>query len=309
MILKILIFPLLALFLSSGCSSDDGRPADDGPQGGSGGGSPQPEYADVSVVSFNIRVDNSAQDGANRWSERRAAAVNMLQREKPIVMGLQEAQAHQITWLARSCTDYAWYGLGRDTGTPPPETDAYAREETMAIFWRESEAELLDKGTFWLSETPDKVSKLPSADYRRTCTWGLFRLRVTGTRFYFFNTHLATETIPRGEQIGILIANMKRINDKRLPAFLTGDFNADTDEKAFAPLLAYLSDARAAATLSDNRATWNDYGQAAGSRKYDHVFFLSGRCVARQFRVLTDDYGAPYISDHYPVKALFGLQK
>ena len=74
-------------------------------------------------------------------------------------------------------------------------------------------------------------------------------------------------------------------------------------------LLAYLSDARAAATLSDNRATWTDYGQAAGSRKYDHVFFLSGRCVARQFRVLTDDYGAPYISDHYPVKALFGLQK
>ena len=275
MVLKNWISPLLLLLLSTGCSSDDGQPADEGPQGGSGGGSPQPEYAKMSVVSFNIRVDNAA-DGSNRWSERRAAAVNMLQREKPIVMGLQEAQAHQITWLARSCTDYAWYGLGRDTGTPPPETDAYAREETMAIFWRESEAELLDKGTFWLSETPGEVSKLPSADYRRTCTWGLFRLRATGTRFYFFNTHLATETIPRGEQIGILIANMKRINDKRLPAFLTGDFNAETDEAAFAPLLAYLSDARAAATLSDNRATWNDYGQAAGRGNTTMCFFFRG---------------------------------
>ncbi|WP_196017526.1 endonuclease/exonuclease/phosphatase family protein [Alistipes senegalensis] len=309
MVFKILIFPLLALFLSSGCSSDDGRPADEGPQGGPGNNNPQPEYADVSVVSFNIRVDNSAQDGANRWSERRQAAVNMLQGEKPVVMGLQEAQAHQITFLARNCADYAWYGLGRDTGTPPPATDSYAREETMAIFWREADVELLDKGTFWLSETPGEVSKLPSADYRRTCTWGLFRLRETGAKFYLFNTHLATESGPRGEQIGILVANMKRINDKRLPAFLTGDFNADTDEAAFAPLLAYLSDARAAAPLTDGRATWNDYGQATGPRKYDHVFFLSGRCVARRFQVLTADYGASYISDHYPVKALFGLQK
>lgn len=308
MALKSWISPLLLLLLSTGCSSDDGRPADEGPQGGSGGGSPQPEYAEMSVVSFNIRVDNAA-DGSNRWSERRAAAVAMVQREQPVVMGLQEAQAHQITYLARNCAGYAWYGLGRDTGTPPPETDAYTREETMAIFWRESEAELLDKGTFWLSETPDKVSKLPSADYCRTCTWGLFRHKASGQRFYFFNTHLATESALRGEQIGILIANMKRINDKRLPAFLTGDFNAETSEAAFAPLLTYLSDARAAATLSDGRATWNDYGQAAGSKRYDHVFFLSGRCVARRFHVLTDDYGAPYISDHYPVKALFGLQK
>ena len=309
MVLKSWIFPLLALTLACGCSSDDGQPAGGEPAGGSGGGSPQPEYADVSVVSCNVRVDNSAQDGSNRWSERRQAAVEMVLREKPVVMGLQEAQAHQITYLARNCTDYAWYGLGRDTGTPPPETDSYAREETMAIFWNKTEAELLDKGTFWLSETPDAVSKLPSADYRRTCTWGLFRHRETGSRFYLFNTHLATESVPRGEQIGILIAGMKRINDRRLPAFLTGDFNADTDEAAFAPLLVYLSDARAAAPLTDARATWNDYGQAAGVKRYDHVLFLSGRCVARRFRVLTDDYGAPYISDHYPVQALFGLQK
>ena len=309
MAFKSSILPLLLLALASGCSSDDGQPEGSGSQGGSGGGSPKPEYADMSVLSFNIRVDNSAQDGANRWSERRAACVNLLLREKPVVMGLQEAQAHQITYLARNCTDYAWYGLGRDTGTPPPATDSYAREETMAIFWRDADAELLDKGTFWLSETPDKVSELPSADYRRTCTWGLFRLRATGTKFYLFNTHLATESTPRREQIGILIARMKQINAKRLPAFLTGDFNADTDEAAFSPLLAYLSDARVAAPLTDPRATWNDYGKATGEKRYDHVFFLPSRSVARRFRVLTDDYGAPYVSDHYPVKADFGLPK
>ena len=94
MAFKSSILPLLLLALASGCSSDDGQPEGSGSQGGSGGGSPKPEYADMSVLSFNIRVDNSAQDGANRWSERRAACVNLLLREKPVVMGLQEAQAH-----------------------------------------------------------------------------------------------------------------------------------------------------------------------------------------------------------------------
>lgn len=62
-------------------------------------------------------------------------------------MGLQEAQPHQITYLAKNCPDYAWYGLGRDTGAIPPETESYAAEECMAVFYLTTEVELLDKGT------------------------------------------------------------------------------------------------------------------------------------------------------------------
>ena len=265
---------------------------------------PQPkEYTDISVISFNIRVDNAA-DGTNVWRNRRDAVVTMIERERPMLLGLQEAQPHQITYLSEHCPDYAWYGLGRDTGKVPPATDSYAAEETMAIFWRTAELELLDKGTFWLSETPDQVSKGLDASYRRTCTWAGFRHKKSGQTCYFFNTHLDNDgKVAREESIKLLVSRMKTINSKRRVSFLTADFNSNVTDACFAPLHVYMRDARANAAVSDDYPSWNGYGASTG--RLDHVFFSGDNCTAREFRTLRGDYGVPYISDHYPVAACF----
>ena len=265
---------------------------------------PQPkEYTDISVISFNIRVDNAA-DGTNVWRNRRDAVVTMIERERPMLLGLQEAQPHQITYLSEHCPDYAWYGLGRDTGKVPPATDSYAAEETMAIFWRTAELELLDKGTFWLSETPDRVSKGWDASYRRTCTWAGFRHKKSGQTCYFFNTHLDNDgKVAREESIKLLVSRMKTINSKRRVSFLTADFNSNVTDACFAPLHVYMRDARANAAVSDDYPSWNGYGASTG--RLDHVFFSGDDCTAREFRTLRGDYGVPYISDHYPVAAWF----
>ena len=265
---------------------------------------PQPkEYTDISVISFNIRVDNAA-DGTNVWRNRRDAVVTMIERERPMLLGLQEAQPHQITYLSEHCPDYAWYGLGRDTGKVPPATDSYAAEETMAIFWRTAELELLDKGTFWLSETPDQVSKGWDASYRRTYTWAGFRHKKSGQTCYFFNTHLDNDgKVAREESIKLLVSRMKTINSKRRVSFLTADFNSNVTDACFAPLHVYMRDARANAAVSDDYPSWNGYGASTG--RLDHVFFSGDNCTAREFRTLRGDYGVPYISDHYPVAAWF----
>ena len=265
---------------------------------------PQPkEYTDISVISFNIRVDNAA-DGTNVWRNRRDAVVTMIERERPMLLGLQEAQPHQITYLSEHCPDYAWYGLGRDTGKVPPATDSYAAEETMAIFWRTAELELLDKGTFWLSETPDQVSKGWDASYRRTCTWAGFRHKKSGQTCYFFNTHLDNDgKVAREESIKLLVSRMKTINSKRRVSFLTADFNSNVTDACFAPLHVYMRDARANAAVSDDYPSWNGYGASTG--RLDHVFFSGDNCTAREFRTLRGDYGVPYISDHYPVAAWY----
>lgn len=265
---------------------------------------PQPkEYTDISVISFNIRVDNAA-DGTNVWRNRRDAVVTMIERERPMLLGLQEAQPHQITYLSEHCPDYAWYGLGRDTGKVPPATDSYAAEETMAVFWRTAELELLDKGTFWLSETPDQVSKGWDASYRRTCTWAGFRHKKSGQTCYFFNTHLDNDgKVAREESIKLLVSRMKTINSKRRVSFLTADFNSNVTDACFAPLHVYMRDARANAAVSDDYPSWNGYGASTG--RLDHVFFSGDNCTAREFRTLQGDYGVPYISDHYPVAACF----
>lgn len=265
---------------------------------------PQPkEYTDISVISFNIRVDNAA-DGTNVWRNRRDAVVTMIERERPMLLGLQEAQPHQITYLSEHCPDYAWYGLGRDTGKVPPATDSYAAEETMAVFWRTAELELLDKGTFWLSETPDQVSKGWDASYRRTCTWAGFRHKKSGQTCYFFNTHLDNDgKVAREESIKLLVSRMKTINSKRRVSFLTADFNSNVTDACFAPLHVYMRDARANAAVSDDYPSWNGYGASTG--RLDHVFFSGDNCTAREFRTLRGDYGVPYISDHYPVAVCF----
>ncbi|MCI7307293.1 endonuclease/exonuclease/phosphatase family protein [Alistipes senegalensis] len=255
------------------------------------------------MISFNIRVDNAA-DGTNVWRNRRDAVVTMIERERPMLLGFQEAQPHQITYLSEHCPDYAWYGLGRDTGKVPPATDSYAAEETMAIFWRTAELELLDKGTFWLSETPDQVSKGWDASYRRTCTWAGFRHKKSGQTCYFFNTHLDNDgKVAREESIKLLVSRMKTINSKRRVSFLTADFNSNVTDACFAPLHVYMRDARANAAVSDDYPSWNGYGASTG--RLDHVFFSGDNCTAREFRTLRGDYGVPYISDHYPVAAWF----
>lgn len=60
--------------------------------------------------------------------------------------------------------------------------------------------------------------------------------------------------------------------------------------------------ARKLASVTDNKATYNGYKEAP-TRKLDHIFFSN--CLAYRFKTLTQNYGVPYISDHYPVKALF----
>lgn len=259
----------------------------------------------IETISFNIRVDNPS-DGDNIWKNRKQAVITMINRQQPTIMGLQEAQPHQITYLAKQCPEYAWYGLGRDTGEAPPKTETYASEECMAIFFQTSIVEMLDKGTFWLSETPNIPSKGWDANYNRSCTWALFRQKTTGKRFYFFNTHLDNSgTVARKESIKLIINKIEEVNSEQLPVFLTADFNSDTDESCFNPLHQVMKDARATAPVTDQEATYNGY-KTSGTRKLDHIFYDNG-CVASIFQTLKENYGAPYISDHYPVRTCFVL--
>ncbi len=265
--------------------------------------------AQISVISFNVRLDNPV-DGDNRWDNRRQAAAAMVNREQPTLLGLQEAQPHQITYLANHCPGYGWYGIGRETGKVPPATDTYAPEETMVIMWREADVELLDKGTFWLSPTPDTLSKGWDAYCNRTCAWCLFRHKASGREFYFFNTHLDhIGKTARAESMKLIVEQMEKINDRHLTVFLTADFNSRTTNACFDPLHACMQDARAQAHETDNQPTWNGYGVKSSPNWLDHIFFAGDHCVAMRFRTLTDDYGVPYISDHYPVEALFRLGK
>lgn len=285
--LKNILFAILALFFSLSAFASG-------------------ESFDLNIISFNIRLDSSS-DGDYRWDKRKETAAAMVNRESPDIMGLQEAQPHQIAYLAKECQGYGWYGLGRDTGLVPGSAGASATEECMAVFYKKDLFEILDKGTFWLSPNPSAPGKGWDAGYNRTCTWVLFRNVATGGKFYFFNTHLddSGETA-REESIKLIVSRIKSINKAGLPIFLMADFNSDTTDKIFDPLHKLLKDARAEAPMSDNKPTYNAYDDTPGVR-LDHIFYNGVESITG-FKTLTGNYGIRYVSDHYPVEAKFTLK-
>ena len=258
------------------------------------------------IISFNVRYSSAPEiDGDNRWELRRDAAVKMVAKHKPLVMGLQEACPDQIDFLDLNLTGYKHIGVGRDDGK--------RAGEMMAIYYDTTRLTLLDSGTFWLSETPEKVSLGWDAACNRTCTWGHFKMKDTDFEFLYFNTHLDhLGSLARKNSIKLIVAKMTELNPDNVPVFLSGDFNSTTDDPIFDPLKASLKDAREVSAISDKIITYNGFGTVTdnpNTRKewvIDHIFFSGVNPMA--FMVLNGNYGVPFISDHYPISFRFRAQ-
>lgn len=248
---------------------------------------------DIKVISYNIRYSGAPDvDGDNYWTFRKEASLKMIDQEQPTVMGMQEVCPDQLAYLVQNLTNYKHIGVGREDGV--------AEGECMAIFYDTRKVTLGANGTFWLSETPDSVSQGWDGACKRTCTWGVFKMIGTGKEFVYFNTHLDHRgKIAREESIKLLVSKIAELAPQGLPVFLTADFNSSTSEPIFDPLKAVLKDARATSPVTDNGGTYTGFGESEGVHVIDHIFYKGA--TPKAFRVLRGDYGAPYISDHYPI--------
>ena len=111
----------------------------------------QPVFAQVQTfMSYNIRYNNP-NDGVNKWDERKDELVALINNYEPLVFGIQEGLLDQVQYIRDQSGVYDYSGVGRDDGKD--------KGEFAAIFYNKQELTLLTEGTFWLSETPEKVSK------------------------------------------------------------------------------------------------------------------------------------------------------
>lgn len=257
----------------------------------------QAEPTTIKLISSNLR-NSGAGDGSNSWENRRAAMSHMFNEEAADLFGVQEALADQLRDLDRACPQYARVGVGRDDGAEDGET--------MAIYYLRERFELLDSGTFWLSETPDEVSRGWDGACNRTATWVHLRDKASGKSFYYFNTHLDhLGSVAREEGIRLLVAKIREIAGRKAAVVLGGDFNSTTESPIFKPLNRFMKSARAKARQTDNKGTFNGFGTAPDTIVIDHLYIRGLRCS--RFTTLTGNYGVPYISDHYPIEIVFTL--
>lgn len=253
---------------------------------------------EIKVVSFNLRYSNP-DDGENWWENRKSATINMVNEIKPDVMGTQECLAEMADYIEENLPTYARLGVGRDDGDRVGEM--------MAIFYNTDRLDLISFGNFWLSETPDSVSLGWDGACRRMVTWGCFRVKETENIFYHFNTHLDhIGPMARQEGVKLLTAKIGEIVPEGVPFAVTGDFNSTVDEPIYDPLKALALSVRDVAPVTDSKNTYNAYGANTGA-VIDHVFEANLKPIS--FTTLDKDFGAPFISDHYPVEAILSFEK
>lgn len=248
---------------------------------------------EIKVMSYNIRL-GIGNDGDNSWDIRKPATVALLEDKAPAVFGVQEAYDFQIAYIVENCPRYKSVGVGREDGVD--------KGEHMSVFYDQNLIELEDWGTYWLSETPDVPSKGWDAMCYRTATWTLLKVKKTGTKFYFVNTHLDHRGAEaRKNGLALIVERIGAMNPKGFPMVLTGDLNVRPDDPCLEDLDKIMKSARVYAEDSDDTASFNGWGEAA--EVIDYIYY-TGFEKCTDFKVVNGTYAdKPYVSDHYPVIA------
>jgi len=252
----------------------------------------------ITVMSYNIRFD-TPRDGINAWPHRKDAVAEMMgPKYGSDIIGVQEAEDHQVREIQERLPDYSWVGVGR--------ADGKTSGEYSPIFYRSDRFKVLENDTFWLSEEPNKPgSKSWDAAITRIVTWAKFSDRQTGQTFYVLNTHFDH----RGEEARVrsskMMVDFVSGLDENIPVIITGDLNVTETDRAYSVIADApgISDARYVSETGHEgpTATFNNWKRLRPPEsRIDYIFVSDGVRVLNH-RILDDRYDGRFPSDHLPV--------
>ena len=243
-------------------------------------------------MTYNLRYSASDYD---EWYERRDEIVSLIENYEPDSIGMQEADWGWMDFLPSELDNYSYVGVGRDDGE--------SEGEFAPIFYLTEKFNLLENGTFWLSDTPDEPSYGWDAVCRRICTYAILENRDTGEVFAHFNTHLDHEGEIAREKGAELIIN--KTMEMEYPVILTGDMNFLEGTKVY--------DIIEKSNLSDTKFL-TDITMAWGTMNYftnyhfrfippiDFIFVTDESIHVDRYEVLYQHrYNGKPLSDHFPV--------
>lgn len=247
-------------------------------------------------MTYNIRLDVES-DGVNAWDFRKDYFTYQIQFYNPNIFGVQEAKPNQVMDIATLLLEYNNVGIGRD---------GIEEGESSNVFYKKERFTVKESNTFWLSETPNIISKGWDAAYNRVCTYGLFKDLKTKQFFWVFNTHLDhIGEAARTKGIELILSKIKGLNTKNYPVILMGDLNSEPQEDRIIMLKKEMDDTREVSIEKPfgPYGTFNNFKHNEPVTKLIDYIFISKKSAlkVKKYAVLSDSKGLRYPSDHLPV--------
>lgn len=253
------------------------------------------------VLSFNLRYINKGDTGERAWSARRDQAADVILKDKPDLIGIQEGLRPMLDDLAARAPGYVEIGGGRE--------DGLAKGEYSALLVKTDRFTIQETGTFWLSNTPETVGSTTWGNQVvRICTWAKLYDRKNQRAFHFFNTHLDHQA-PLARQKGteLIISRMAACGEEG-PFILTGDLNARPEDPLHklittgpCSLVDIWASLHPEAKPEESGTAHSFTGKVDGSR-IDYIY-ASRTFTPLESSILRMNINGVYPSDHYPVRA------
>lgn len=283
----------------------------------------------LTVASYNIRVENANDEKqGDGWKQRYPIVCQLIKFNDFEIFGAQEVREGQLADMLSELPEYAYVGVGRN--------DGLKSGEYSPVFYKKDKFKLLKEGTFWLSETPDAPSLGWDAAYPRVCSWGYFKDKESGLKFWFMNLHMDHKGVEARKESAKLV--LKKIQEMcgKDPVILTGDFNVDQHNESYQLLESspLLKDSYEEAEICyAPNGTFNNFkANNFSDSRIDHIF-VSPFFTVKRYGILTDTYRTEIVneeavtsenfpkevsltkytarvpSDHFPIKVVLEFKK
>lgn len=255
----------------------------------------------MKVATYNIRIRTDVDTGAISWEHRKYDVARVVTNHGFELFGVQEmVDSAQMADLAALLSQYDRFTFGRNNqeGT---------KGERVGLFFSKSRFEPIKHGFFFLSPTPDVMSKGWDAALKRICIWQQLRDKRSGQCFFVFSAHFDHKgVVARVESARLIIRKVNEIAGKE-PVIFLGDLNANREEsEMYKVLTGSLQDACVLSRHGDDasKGTFNGFDVTKttlpATELIDYIFCNHFRVDS--YKVLNDKFRKEaYPSDHFPV--------
>jgi endonuclease/exonuclease/phosphatase family metal-dependent hydrolase len=250
-----------------------------------------PSDGEITVMSANVRTWSPTDTAKKSWFYRADLMVKNIADCKPDIIGFQEVTKMHYGYLCDCLKGYDNVLTYRDKSP---------MSEACPVFYSSERFELIDKGSFWLSETPEKMSKDWGAACYRVCSYVILRDKTSDKELVVFNTHLDhISDEARINGIKVVLDKIEQFGSK--PCVIMGDFNAEEDSETYKAATSMFRDAKYETAEPEHGATYQGFGKALDRENIDYFMISKTGITVNDYRIIRTTFDGAYPSDHFPI--------